>query len=69
VSIPGRASGLPPDVERQLFADVIAHERGAKNNLCRSCGGVYPCLISQEARRRLAAAGIDLNQALGTIWD
>jgi hypothetical protein len=30
---------------------------------------VYPCLISQDARQRLAAAGIDLAQALGTIWD
>jgi hypothetical protein len=58
---------LLPDEERRLFAVVVNHEREAKANRCR-CGLPWPCPVRQDARDQLAATGIDLDQALGTIW-
>jgi hypothetical protein len=54
--------------ERELFAVVVDHERMPKANVCRTCGAAWPCQPSQDARRALVAAGVDMDQAIGTIW-
>jgi hypothetical protein len=72
ISIYGTGTGArqrrPSDREPELFVLLVAHQRESKANRCRTCAKPHPCQTNRDARRLLADAGVDLDQALGTIW-
>jgi hypothetical protein len=61
-------AALPAATQRHLFALVIEHDAQPGSHTCRTCGRAHPCPVHLDARQQLADAGVDLAQALGTIW-
>ncbi|GAA5181391.1 hypothetical protein GCM10023322_15970 [Rugosimonospora acidiphila] len=60
-------TALTPADERRLMEIVMAHDAPPGQSACQACGLPHPCTASADARRRLIAAGIDLDLA-STIW-
>jgi hypothetical protein len=66
MSIADQPAELPPDEERRLFALVVAHQQPGRR--CPACHQLRPCQQLLDARHALRMAGVDLDQAIGTIW-
>lgn len=65
--LPDHGHELTPEAERDLFAQVIAHQAAGVPR-CPACHQLQPCQTQLDARFALRMAGVDLDQALGTIW-